>query len=61
MLHTIVPQDQIFASEYSPPSAAQYGGALAEIQVDPYGRPGLGRLYTTDLKAYLSLSQLKIQ
>lgn len=61
MLHTIIPEDQIFTSEYTEPQQTQYGGAMAEIYVDQYGRPRLGRLYTTDLNAYLSLSQLEIQ
>ena len=61
MLHTIIPEDQIFPSEYGKPEQARYGGAMAEIHVDQYGRPRLGRLYTTDLSAYLALSQLEIQ
>ena len=38
MLHTIIPEDQIFPSEYSKPEQARYGGAMAEIHVDQYGR-----------------------
>ena len=51
MLHTIVPLEQIFTTEYQPARYAWYGGAPAEYYTDP-------RLYTTDLSAYLGVEGL---
>lgn len=58
MLHTIVPMEQIFTTEYAAAEMAEVGGAPAEVFSDAYGRKSLGRLYTTDLKEYLRLTQL---
>lgn len=58
MLHTIVPLEQIFTTEYQPARYAWYGGAPAEYYTDPRGGQYMGRLYTTDLSAYLGVEGL---
>ena len=60
MLHTIVPMEQVFATECQPPSAGSFGGAPADIHQDCYGRPVLGRLYATNLQAYLGLNSVPL-
>lgn len=60
MLHTIVPMEQIFTTEYTAAEMMEYGGAPAEIFSDEYGRKSLGRLYTTDLRDYLQLTQVNL-
>lgn len=58
MLHTIIPMEQIFTTEYQPPETVNLCGAPAELLTDAYGRRSLGRVYTTDLHQYLRLEQL---